>query len=89
LYIKFCQKKKTAILAEFLLRGPLFNIVLSFSDDKNNDSAKENELKWIEIFFYPNAYFNVNIFLGFNWIQLDSIGCNWIEKLHFLFKILN
>jgi len=20
---------------------------------------------------------------------LDSVGCNWIEKLHFLFKILN
>ena len=32
---------------------------------------------------------NNEYFFGFNWIQLDSIGCNWIEKLHFLFKILN
>ena len=58
------KKKKTAILAEFLLQGPLFNIVLSFSDDKNNDPAKENELKWIEIFFYPNAYFKCEYFFG-------------------------
>ena len=55
--------------------------------------ANENGFKWIEIFFYPNAYFKKRIlFLDLiesNWIQLDSIGCNWIEKLHFLFKILN
>jgi len=35
-----------------------------------------------------SEYFFLNL-IGFNWIQLDSIGCNWIEKLHFLFKILN
>jgi len=27
--------------------------------------------------------------IGFNWIQLDAIEYNRIEKLHFLFKILN
>jgi len=42
--------------------------------------ANENGLKWIEIFFSE---------FGFNWIQVDSIRFNWIEKLYFLFKILN
>ena len=59
-----------------------------------NDPANENELKWVEIFFYSNVLnFSIRILfldlIGFNWIQLASIGCNWIEKLHFLFKILN
>ena len=57
---------------------------------KRNEN--ENELKWIEIFFYSNVlnseYFFLDL-IGFNWIQLAPIGCNWIEKLHFLFKILN
>jgi len=35
-----------------------------------------------------SEYFLLDL-IEFNWIQLDSIGRNWIEKLHFLFKILN
>jgi len=35
-----------------------------------------------------NEYFFLDL-IEFNWIQLDSIGHNWIKKLHLLFKILN
>ena len=40
-----------------------------------------------------SEYFFLDL-IEFNWIQLHSVGFNWIEKLHpihlhFLFKILN
>jgi len=55
----------------------------------------KNKYTWIKIFSIQMRILNSkNFFLdliGFNWIQLDSTGCklDWIEKLHFLFKILN
>jgi len=39
-------------------------------------------LKWIEIFFRMHI-------LNSEYFFLDLIGCNWIEKLHLLFKIFN
>jgi len=55
-----------------------------------NPSANENGLKFfsIRMRILNSEYFFLDL-IGFNWIQLGSIGCNWIEKLHFLFKILN
>jgi len=46
--------------------------------------------EWIKMdwnFFLSECVFYIaDTFFGFNWIQLDAIG---LEKLHFLFKILN
>ena len=32
------------------------------------------------MYILNSEYFFFNL-IGFNWIQLDSIECNWIEKL--------